>query len=131
MCFCQKMLRAFPGLPALQMLAMRRMETKLIKKKRDSEVPPLRGVDLLQSKLHWSVAHWRWSYREAVRAGPPPCSCPGSHWAGKPSGCAATGSAAQKQTLAGLPQGEGMSCALGSSQGSGTWASDGVMRVSC
>ena len=43
MCFCQKMLRAFPGLPALQMLALRRMETKLIKKKRDSEVPPLRG----------------------------------------------------------------------------------------
>lgn len=131
MCLCQKMLRAFPGLPALQMLAMRRMETKLIKKKRDSEVPPLRGVDLLQSELHWPGARWRWSYREAVRAGPPPCSRPGSPRAGKPSGCAAAGSAAQKQTLAGLPQGEGMSCALGSSQGSGTWASDGVMRVSC
>ena len=101
MCLCQKMLRAFPGLPALQILAMRRMETKLIKKKRDSEVPPLRGVDRLQSKLRWPGAHWRWSYREAVRAGPPPCSRPGSPRAGKPSGCAAAESAAQKQTWLG------------------------------
>ena len=51
-CVCQKMLRAFPGLIARQMLAMRRMERKLIKKNRDSEVPPLRGVDQAQSDLH-------------------------------------------------------------------------------
>lgn len=120
----------FPRTPSPSDASKEKNE-KNIKKKRDSEVPPLRGVDLLQSELHWPGARWRWSYREAVRAGPPPCSCPGSRWAGKPSGCAAAGSAAQKQTLAGLPQGEGMSCALGSSQGSGTWASDGVMRVSC
>lgn len=36
-----------PELPALQMLAMRRMERKLFKKKRDSV--PLEGVDQAQS----------------------------------------------------------------------------------